>query len=105
MAERTRLTPDQRRVDILTCAAEMAQTMGYRSVTRKDVAHRAGVATGLISYYFEDMIGFRDALYRHALEHEILPILAQGITAGDPIAREIEPDLFTAAFETLRPSA
>jgi AcrR family transcriptional regulator len=47
-----RLEPDERKEQILTCAAELFGEHPYAVVSTSDIAARAGVARGLINHYF-----------------------------------------------------
>ncbi len=49
---RRRLEPDARRAQILECAIEMFGERPYAAVSTAELAHRAGVARGLINHYF-----------------------------------------------------
>ncbi len=47
-----RLEPDQRREQILVCAITLFGERPYAAVSTTELAHRAGVARGLINHYF-----------------------------------------------------
>lgn len=47
-----RLEPDERRKQILTCAARLFGERPYAGVSTSDIAGEAGVARGLINHYF-----------------------------------------------------
>lgn len=47
-----RLEPDERREQILVCAIELFGERPYAAVSTTELAHRAGVARGLINHYF-----------------------------------------------------
>jgi AcrR family transcriptional regulator len=47
-----RLEPDQRREQILACAITLFGERPYAAVSTTELAHRAGVARGLINHYF-----------------------------------------------------
>ncbi|WP_328398269.1 TetR/AcrR family transcriptional regulator [Nocardia sp. NBC_00416] len=49
---RRRLEPDERRAQILAQAIEMFGERPYAAVSTAELAHRAGVARGLINHYF-----------------------------------------------------
>lgn len=51
-ARRRRLEPDERRAEILARAIEMFGERPYAAVSTAELAHRAGVARGLINHYF-----------------------------------------------------
>lgn len=47
-----RLEPDERREQILACAIALFGERPYAAVSTTELAHRAGVARGLINHYF-----------------------------------------------------
>lgn len=47
-----RLEPDERREQILVCAIALFGERPYAAVSTTELAHRAGVARGLINHYF-----------------------------------------------------
>lgn len=56
---RTRKAPEERREDILSCAAAIAIEEGLERITLRAVAARLGVRPGLITHYFpvaEDLV-------------------------------------------------
>ncbi|PVE91600.1 TetR/AcrR family transcriptional regulator [Microbacterium sp. TPD7012] len=58
-APRTRKLPEERREDILACAAAIAIEEGLERITLRAVAARLGVRPGLITHYFpvaEDLV-------------------------------------------------
>lgn len=91
--ERSLAQRQERRRRLLEAAATVAVERGFLTMRRRDVAAKAGVATGSVNHEFETMDGLRDALLRHAIENENLPIIAQGLACGHPIAREAPADL------------
>ncbi|MFI5909935.1 TetR/AcrR family transcriptional regulator [Dactylosporangium sp. NPDC051541] len=48
----TRLGPDQRRAQLLSCAVRLFGERPYADVSTSDIAAAAGVARGLINHYF-----------------------------------------------------
>lgn len=98
---RERKNPDERRELILQAAVDVATEAGLSAVTRAAVADRAAVAPGLISHYFRDMANLRAEIMGHAIENRILAVIAQGVAAGDPIARAAPDDLKLEALATL----
>src|SRR4051794_14506975 len=59
-----RLTPEQRREQILDAAAELFAERAYDEVSVEDIAKAAGVARGLVHHYF----GVRKDVYLGLLE-------------------------------------
>ena len=76
-----RLEPDQRRGQILTCAARLFGERPYSAVSTSDIAAAAGVARGLINHYF----GTKRELY--------LAVIRRAVTmpALDPVALSAGP--------------
>ena len=50
---RQRLTPEQRKEQILKAATTMAEANGVDSLTRDSIAKAAGCAEGLVTHYFK----------------------------------------------------
>lgn len=64
---------------ILKAAVELARAKGFRKFSRLEVARKADTATGTVSYHYGDMGGLRTAVMQHAIDHEVLEIVAQGL--------------------------
>ena len=47
-----RLSPEERRSELLQCAVDLALESGLARVTARRVAQRAGVAQGLVTHHF-----------------------------------------------------
>lgn len=77
---------------ILRAAIELAKEDSYQWVTRDAVAAKAGVAAGTINTAFGNMAELKRAVIRHAIEHRILPIVAEAIGARHPIALDSCPE-------------
>ena len=90
---RQRMKPDDRKEEILQAALDLAQEHGYQQVTRAQIAERAGVAVGLVGYYYGTMIQMRRAIMRAAIHRHNLVVLAQGLGLGDPNARKAPAEL------------
>ncbi len=71
---------------ILDAALELAQEQRYDTISRGDVASRATVATGSVSYYFSDMDGLRDAVVAEAIAQECWQVVAQALVDRHPLA-------------------
>jgi AcrR family transcriptional regulator len=83
---RQRKPPEQRRREILEAVRATAVKSGIESVTARDVAQRAGIAPGLIHYYF----GSVEELLAEAFESwagEAMDVLHRA--AGQPPATKI----------------
>lgn len=83
---KTRMKPEARRDQILSVALRIAVEQGYDNVTRERIAASAGISTGLVNHAFSTMTKLRRAVMRAAIQREILPIVAKGLSEGCSIA-------------------
>ena len=97
-----KLTHAERRASILTAALEAAEALGYIKITREDVAVRAGVSPGLVSYHFNHIKEMRDEVISEAIRVENLPVLAQAVGVFHDDAMEMEMALFDRVMEHIR---
>lgn len=97
----TREEPEHRRAAILDAALKCAKRDGFLTLRRDTVAEAAGCSVGLVTYYFANMPKLRRAVMRAAVAREVLPVVAQGITAGDPIANRAPTKLKHAALTAM----
>jgi AcrR family transcriptional regulator len=74
MSKRVRLSPDERREQIIEGAAKLFSTRPYSQVTTTDIAQEAGVARGLLNHYFSDKRGLYLEVVRRAV---LLPTLEE----------------------------
>lgn len=96
-----RLKPDARKENILAVALPLAAEYGYTKITRDQVAAAAGVSGPVLNYHFGSMVTFRWQLMRYAVQKECLPVVAQGVVAGDERTLEASPDLRRKALASL----
>lgn len=89
------------RTHILKACMKLAAKVGYRHITREQIAAEAGVHPSNVSYHFGTMIELRRTMMREAVRTECLPVIAQGLAAGDKHARKSPPELQAAALATL----
>lgn len=71
---------------ILGTAMQLANLKGFGNVTRNDIADRAEVATGSVSYHYKTMKKLETAMVERAVETENLKILAQALARRHPVA-------------------
>ncbi|MEU7628375.1 TetR/AcrR family transcriptional regulator [Nocardia sp. NPDC049220] len=74
--KRTRLSPDQRREQLIALGAEMLGQRAYEDISVSEIAAQAGISRGLLFHYFPTKQDFRLAIVRHAnaeLLHRIAP--------------------------------
>ena len=84
---RDRLDPETRKAAILAEAVKLAQKIGYTHITRDEVAARASVAIGLVTYYFKNMGCLKEEVMGEAIRLEIPEIVLQGLAAKCPVAQ------------------
>lgn len=101
LVTKARVNPHDRKRQILTAAVNLAQTDGFHNITRDGIAIAAGVSTGLVTRHFGTMIALRRAVMRAAINQEILEIVAQGLSIGDPCALKAPPELKIDAAKSL----
>jgi len=85
---------------ILDTAFDMVVHNGLQNLRRDSVAEEAGVSTGSVSWHFKTIGDLRDAVIKRAIECEELKIIAQGLAAGNEIAREAPEALKSKALKT-----
>ena len=98
---RERLTREARKEQLMSAALTQAVKLGYQRVTLCAVAEAAGVATSLVTYYFNTMTQLRRAIMRTAVKREILEIIAQGLANGDANASAAPEAIKRRALNTL----
>lgn len=81
-----RMTPADRRGQILGVAVDLARKDGYTNITREGLAGAVGVSVGLINRYFLAMPELRRQVMLEAIRLEVPEIIAQGLVNGDPLA-------------------
>lgn len=96
-----RLSPSARKESILQSAINISVFEGYLNITRDMVADAANVTNGLVSHYWGCMPDLREQIIKHAVEREILPIIAQGISHQSEHTRNINPELKSRVIKYL----
>lgn len=95
-----RLSPAERKVEILTEAFKQAKAHGLCEVSRASVATALGISDGLISRYFGTVLGLRDAVLAKAVTVKEVDIVADAIEL-DMNVHHVPPDLVSQAREIL----
>ena len=90
---RRREKPTVRKEQILHAAIELASKVGYQVILRDEIAAIIGASPALISFHFATMEQLRSEVMRAAIEREILPIIAQGLSIGDKQTQNLKPEL------------
>ncbi len=70
---------------ILAAAVKLANDVGLLQFSRADIASAAGVGQSTVSYYFGSMPEVRVAIVKHAVQHEMLKILADARSSRAPL--------------------
>lgn len=88
-----RLTPDQRKVQILECALKLAKNYGgdYTSVTINDISKELQISRGLVYSYFNDPDGLHDAVVARAIEVNNNSVVAQAVVRKHYLVAEFKP--------------
>lgn len=74
-----RLSPAERKVEILDEAYRRAEADGLMTVTRASVANALGISDGLISRYFGTVLGLREAVLAKAVTTSNVDIIADAL--------------------------
>lgn len=83
---KSRANPALRKQQIFNAALQVAKETGYASMTRPLIAEHAGIVPSLITRYFGSVEALKNEIIKHAVEHSVLEIVAQGLAQKDPIA-------------------
>jgi AcrR family transcriptional regulator len=82
---RIRLTPDQRRAQLLELGVELLADRAIDDLSIDLLAEQAGVSRGLVHHYFGNLVGYREAVVRHAVEQLVAATAPPA--EGEPIER------------------
>jgi AcrR family transcriptional regulator len=93
--KRTRLSPEERRTQLITLGAKMLGDHDIEDISISDIAEQAGISRGLLFHYFPTKQDFRMAIIRHAnteLLERVAPDRALGVfdMLRDSISRYID---------------
>lgn len=86
---------------VLDAAVKLAQSRGYRTITRQQVADEAQVAVGSVNNAFGTMDGLRDAVMAAAVDRGLHVIIAQGLADRHPAAVAAPTQLRQEALASL----
>jgi len=98
-----RLTPEQRKNQILDSAFKLAQGGNLMTMSIANIAQGCPVkcSKSTVKYYFSSLAGIRHAVIRMAIIRGDLDILAVAIVNKEPAADLMHDDLRNAALKTL----
>ena len=82
---RTRLTPDQRRTQLLDLGVSLLATRSLDELTIDLLAEEAGISRGLLYHYFGTKHDFHEALVRRAIDDLVEQTAPPA--GGDPLER------------------
>jgi AcrR family transcriptional regulator len=96
-----------RQTRILEAALELLSRHGISGINMRAVAREAGVALGLVNYYFEDKSSLIRAVLRQIEEHDLMLVEPTPASTPDEQLREslrrvADPDLLTTPYLSLR---
>lgn len=87
---------------ILDAALMLAETHGYASISRDQIARVCGFPSpSLITYHMGTMDALRRTMIREAIKRENLRVLAQALAARDRHACKAPEELKTRALQSL----
>lgn len=66
--KRIRLSPEERRLQLITLGAEMLAGRSLEDISVDDIAKQAGISRGLLFHYFASKQEFHEAIARHVIE-------------------------------------
>lgn len=101
MSLRIRMTPKDRKAEILDAAFRSAKAVGFANLRQADIAALAKCAHGTVSLRWGTMGKLKTAVMSKAVADEHLPIVAAGLALGHPTARKAPADLKDKALKTL----
>lgn len=99
--ETRRLSPQDRKKEILVAAVVIAEREGLQELRRDKVAKEANASDGLVSRYFNTMGQLKHAVVRYAVQNRILPVIAQGLAIKDSEALKASEELQKEALASL----
>jgi AcrR family transcriptional regulator len=84
---RKRLKPDERRAAILAEAGQVLLQDGIGALTLRHVAHRIGIAPGLVNHYFPEIEALAAEAFTAITEGEVIALFDRVATGPDAIGR------------------
>lgn len=84
-SRRIRLSPEERRTQLLDLGAHLFATRSVEDISIDVLAEEAGVSRGLLYHYFGNKTDFREAVIRHAVEDLVAQTAPPA--EGEPVER------------------
>ena len=97
-----RTDPKDRTNELLDVAVRLAQEGSWRGLTHAAIAQAAGVSNGLVVMRLGTKTELLRSVMRRAVDRGLVPIVAQGLAAGDRQAKRAGAELRKAAAEYVR---
>ncbi|MDB4312084.1 hypothetical protein N9937_01510 [bacterium] len=97
--DRTRVDPKLRKAQITQAALSCAEINGFYKLTRGSVASWAGVSLATVQRYFPGMEVLLASTMNLAVQKRIIPVVAQGLSAGSPVALSADSELRAACAD------
>jgi AcrR family transcriptional regulator len=88
-----RKDPILRREEILITAIMLACRIGYKSITREQVAKVAGTSCALVTRYFTTMEHLKKMVVKTSVDREFFPVIAQAINVSELSVNSLKPKL------------
>lgn len=100
MTSQKRMTPKERKQQILDAAVRLSDKHGFQAVTGDQIAADLGISKQLVFSYFGNMKKLRNAIVRAAVVAmpPVLGVVAQGLAAGNSEAKRAPEDVKTRAI-------
>lgn len=87
---------------LVNVALELAQSYGYKNVSRSELAEAAGVSRGTTHRAFDNLADLQTAVLAEAVRRGLAPVVAQGLALSDPVALDAPDKLKRAAAAWVR---
>jgi AcrR family transcriptional regulator len=89
------------REGLLDAALTVAQAVGYRKMTRSEIALAAGCSEGQVSHLLGTMVQLRRQVVRAAVKRQHLPVIAQALVDRDPHVMALDESVRRQAMEAM----
>ena len=82
-----RMTKEDRETQLRAAVLSVAKQVGYKAITREQVADYGNVSAGLVSKVFGDMDMLKQVVLHEGCASGNLPLIIEGVLHRDPLAR------------------